>query len=80
MKCKIIGYAHLQGKSKKTGNNYNFYILSVTYQSERGFTGERVQEISFVDPTQVQGIENCKLPVIAEIYKDIATDRITVVM
>lgn len=78
MKCKIIGYAHLQGKSKKTGNDYNFYTLSVTYQPEKGFTGERVQEIS-VDPQQVQGIENCKLPVIAEIYKDFS-NRITVVM
>lgn len=79
MKCKIIGYAHLQGTSKKTGKDYDFYNLSVTFQPERGYTGERTQEFN-VDPSQVKGIENCKLPVVAEVLKDAFTDKITVVL
>lgn len=79
MKCKIIGYTHLKGTSKKTGNDYDFYSLSATYQPEKGYTGERVIELS-VDPAQVRNIENCKLPVIAEVYQDIATHRTTIIL
>lgn len=79
MKCKIIGYSHLQGVSKKTNKSYDFYNLSVSYQPERGYTGERVAEFN-VDPTNVTGIEKLKVPVFAEILKDAFTNKVTVVL
>lgn len=66
MKCTVVGYTRLQGKSKKTGNEYDFFVLGVTYKGESGYTGERVKEIN-VDPAGVPGIEKLNCPFKAEI-------------
>lgn len=79
MKCKIVGYSHLQGTSKKTGKDYDFYNISVTYQPERGYNGERTADFN-VNPENVQGIEKLKVPVFAEIFSDAFTKKITVVL
>lgn len=79
MKVKIIGFTHLVGKSKKTGNDYDFYQLSCTYKPEKGYTGERVLDIS-VNPECVTGIEKATLPIIAELFQDFVTHRVSVVL
>ncbi len=38
MKIKVIGKAHLEGKSKRTGNEYNFNQVHYT-GSDRGVEG-----------------------------------------
>lgn len=42
MECyKLIGYKHISGKSKKTGEPYDGYVLHVTIKStDHGFIGE----------------------------------------
>lgn len=38
---KLIGYKHIAGTSKKTGNPYDGYVLHVTIKStDPGFVGE----------------------------------------
>lgn len=69
MKCKILGYFRLQGTSKRTGNEYDFYTLAISYPGEKGYTGQRVRELS-VDPDQVAGIEKLTVPISADIAVD----------
>ena len=76
MKCKILGYSRLQGTSKKTGNEYDFYTLAISYSDgKKGYTGQRVRELS-VDPDQVAGIEKLTVPISADIAVDF-TGRVT---
>lgn len=66
MKCTVVGYTRLTGKSKKTGKDYDFYSLGIIYKGERGYTGDRVKELS-VDPEIVYGIEKLTCPIKADI-------------
>lgn len=70
MKCTVLGFGRIKGdKSKKTGQPYDFYLLSVSYRGEQGYTGERVKELA-VDPVEVEGIERLMCPFKATIVKD----------
>lgn len=66
MRCTVVGYTRLTGKSKKTGKDYDFYSLSTTYKGEQGYTGDRVKEVN-VDPQLVNGIEKLPCPFKADI-------------
>lgn len=66
MKCTVVGYKRLSGKSKKTGNDYDFYSVSITYKGERGYVGEQVKEIN-VEPVMVQNIDKLNCPFKADI-------------
>lgn len=66
MKCTVVGYTRLKGTSKKTGNDYDFYSLGITYKGERGYIGDRVRELS-VDPELVNGIDKLPCPIKADI-------------
>lgn len=51
MRITVIGKAHLEGTSKKTGRDYNFYQIHFTGPA-RGVEGLAAQTIS-IDPTVV---------------------------
>lgn len=65
----------MQGTSKKTGNKYDFYTLAISYPGEKGYTGQRVRELS-INPDQVTGIEKLPVPISADVAVDF-TGRIT---
>lgn len=66
MKCTVLGFARLKGKSRKSGNDYDFYTISIAFKGEKGYTGQRVKEIS-VNPDEVQGIEKLTCPFPADL-------------
>ena len=77
MKCKIVGFVHVKGeKSRKTGKPYDFYKVSVLYNS-RNYTGETALEV-LADPSQVMGIEKLTLPVVAELAQEVGSKNVTV--
>lgn len=49
MKIKVIGKAHFEGTSKKTGNPYNFHQIHYTGKA-RGVEGEAAMTLS-LDPS-----------------------------
>ena len=51
MKIKVLGKAHLEGTSKKTGRGYNFNQVHFLGPA-RGVEGQAAQTIS-LDPTMV---------------------------
>ena len=67
MTCQIIGYTHLKGTSKKTGEPYDFYKVSTKFEIS-GYNGECVAEV-VSNPEQVKGIEDMELPVYAELTR-----------
>lgn len=50
MKIKVIGKAHLEGKSKRTGNEYNFNQIHYNAPA-RGVEGVAAQTLN-LDPIQ----------------------------
>lgn len=52
MKIRVIGKAHLQGTSKRTGKDYNFIQVHYTGPA-RGVFGEAALTL-MLDPAQVQ--------------------------
>lgn len=66
MKCTVVGFTRLTGTSKKTGREYDFYSLGITYKGEQGYNGERVKEVN-VDPQAVLGIDKLSCPIKADI-------------
>lgn len=51
MKIKVIGKAHLEGTSKRTGNSYNFHQIHYNAPA-RGVEGVAAKTLS-LEPSQV---------------------------
>lgn len=70
MKCKLLGYTHLSGTSKKSGKPYDFYSLAISYDGERGYIGKRVMEVT-VNPDGVAGIDKIAPPFDCFVTRDL---------
>lgn len=70
MKCKLLGYTHLFGTSKKNGKPYDFYSLAVSYDGEHGYVGKRVMEVT-ASPDDVKGIEKIVPPFDCFVMRDL---------
>lgn len=68
MKATLVGFEHLQGVSKKTGNDYNFYKCYFTAADKR-VTGYKVLE-TLVNPDNCPDLEKLQLPARCDLIKD----------
>ena len=69
MLCTVLGYTRLSGKSKKTGKDYDFFDVSVSYDAETGYTGRRVKELA-LDPNIASDIMGMMPPFNMDIQVD----------
>ena len=69
MLCTVLGYTRLSGKSKKTGKDYDFFDVSVSYDAEASYTGRRVKELT-LDPDIASDIMGMVPPFSMEVQTD----------
>ena len=52
MKIKVIGKKHMEGTSKKTGNDYNFHIIYYVGHEDDRVIGQHGCEVN-LDPSMI---------------------------